>query len=98
MDLIFSSQQSPATLTDAESGKVVSRIDYREDDTGFFLDYLWTDPACRGQGYARRMIDHFAAYVAAQGKRITPICGVARSMMQGDARYAALLHVGLRPR
>jgi|SRR5690554_4527493 len=98
MELTFSATESPATLTSIESGTVVARIDYREDDHGFFLDYLWTDPAFRGRGYARQMVDHFAAYVGERGKRISPICGVARAMMQGDARYTEVLTVGLRRR
>ncbi|TXD39102.1 N-acetyltransferase [Lujinxingia vulgaris] len=98
MNLIFSATRSPATLTDAEHGIVVSRIDFRTEGDTFFLDYLWTNPEFRGQGHARTMIDHFADVVAERGGRITPICGVARAMLQSDARYADLLQPSLRPR
>lgn len=94
MDLTFSATESPATLTDAQSGTVVARIDYRPDEHGFFLDYLWTDPAFRGRGYARQVLDHFAEFVGQQGKHITPLCGVARTMMQGDDRYTQVLNPG----
>ncbi|TXD36856.1 N-acetyltransferase [Lujinxingia vulgaris] len=98
MNLRFSGEQSPATLTDTDTDVVVSRIDFRTDGDTFFLDYLWTNPEFRGQGHAREMVDHFSAFVQTRGGRITPICGVARAMMQGDARYTDVLHVGLRPR
>lgn len=92
MTLRFSAKESPATLTDDHTNEVIARIDFRHADNDlFFLDYLWTNPAHRGQGHARTIINHFADHVRTQNASIKPICGVARHMMQGDARYQDLL-------
>ncbi|WP_158542251.1 GNAT family N-acetyltransferase [Lujinxingia litoralis] len=91
MNLEFSAAKSAATLAVPGSGTVVARIDFREDEHGVFLDYLWTNPMFRGQGYARQMLNAFAEFVRSSGKGITPLCGVARAMMQGDPRYDDLL-------
>ena len=92
MDYTFQAQTSPATLVEDATGAIVGKIEFRRDDDGrYLLDYLWVDASRRGQGLARRTIDHFAAFVRAEGQKITPYCGVARSMMQGDDRYEDLL-------
>lgn len=92
MEHRFQADRSPATLIDDSTGEVIGKIDFRRDADGrFLLDYLWVDPARRGQGLARRTLDHFADHVRAEGQKLTAYCGVARSMLSGDARYEDLL-------
>ena len=80
-----------AILRETASNSTVGRIDFRSEEDRYFLDYLWVDPSRRGQGLARKTLDHFADFVRARGASITPICGVARKMMTGDERYVDLL-------
>lgn len=87
----FRINDSPALLL-SKNGEIVAKIDFHRDEEGrFFLDYLWVDPLRRGQGLARKMIDHFADHVRGEGQKITPICGVARSILTGSDEYDDLL-------
>lgn len=92
MDLEFVASENPAVLRDTEADEVVGRVEYHVDEDGrYFLNYLWVNPDYRGQGMARRTLDPFTEHVRDEGAKITPICGVAKRMMEGDERYEDLL-------
>ncbi len=91
MGYSWSAEESPATLTDDDTGEVVGKVEFRRGEGVLLLDHLWVEPARRGQGLARRVVDHFAADARLRDQKIRPLCGVARRMMEGDPRYEDVL-------
>jgi uncharacterized protein len=63
-------------------------LEYHHDEPArFVIDYIEVSPEFRGQGVARRLLDRFVDDARSQQRRIVPVCGVARKMMQAGEQY-----------
>lgn len=55
------------------------------------IEYVEVDPALRGGGHGRTLVEAAVAMAAAEGRRVVPICGYARAVIQRDPALAASL-------
>lgn len=55
------------------------------------LTYVEVDPAYRGRGFARRLIDEIADFARQEEAEILPTCGVARAIMTRSEAYDDVL-------
>lgn len=65
--------------------------DYRREEHGLILDYVYSPPELRGTGAAGRLMTAIARYAQAHGLRITPICGYAAAWLKRSAEFSSLV-------
>lgn len=88
MKFEFEERDQAPTMTLYDGENRIGGLDYhRREDGDFVIDYIQVNPERRGEGLARKILDHFVDHVRKEEKKITARCGVARRMMEGDARY-----------
>jgi len=76
-------------------GRAMGQIVYRRlDDTIIIIDSTDIDPALKGQGLGRRLVEAVVALAREEGHRIRPDCPFARRVLEGDPAYADLLEPG----
>ncbi len=63
----------------------LAEITFRKsgEDT-IVVDHTFTDPSLRGQGIARKLVDHVAAYAREQGLKVRATCSYARKVLSED--------------
>ncbi len=88
MDFSFEVDGNRSVLRLHEEGAELGWLQYREDEKYLVIEHVEVDPAYRGRGLARKLVDRFAEHVRSVEGRVVSECGVARAMMTGDARYA----------
>lgn len=69
-------------------GTPVGRLDWRLGAEAIHIDYVHVDPALRGHGLGRWLVDAAVANARDTGRRIVPVCGYARRVLQSDPSYA----------
>ena len=72
----------------------MGRLDWRLGPDVAHIDYVQVDPALRGQGLGRRLVDAAVTYARETGRRVVPICGYAGHVLDADPRYADVLDRG----
>ena len=69
----------------------VGYLDYSLSGDTMRIHYVEVDPALRGTGLGRKLIDEAVAWARQERKRIVPICGYARSVLQRTPEFADVL-------
>ena len=69
----------------------VGYLDYSLSGDTMRIHYVEVDPALRGTGLGRRLIDEAVAWARQERRRIVPICGYARSVLQRTPEFADVL-------
>lgn len=78
-------------------GKRIGEMTYRRiDHAHVSLDHTLVDPALRGQGLARRLLDATVAWARQTGTKITPRCSYAVVQFARDKSIGDVLAPGNR--
>lgn len=59
-----------------------------QGDTTISIDHTWVDPALRGQGVARQLLDAAVAFAREKGIKILPRCSYAVAVFKRDTSLA----------
>jgi hypothetical protein len=65
-------------------GKRIAELTYRESGADAVVDHTWVDPAMRGGGDARRLVDALVAWARQGQRRIVPVCSYVRAVIRGS--------------
>ena len=71
-----------------ERGQEMGYLDYHIDSQHYFLDYVYVNPAFRGQSVGQHIVRAALDFAQNQGLKAVPICGYARTVMQRMASRA----------
>jgi predicted GNAT family acetyltransferase len=74
-----------------EEGGLTAFADYRRADGRLILDHVEAPPALRGTGAAGRLMQAIVIQAAAQGLRITPLCGYAARWLRTHPEHSGLV-------
>jgi predicted GNAT family acetyltransferase len=72
-------------------GAVASALDYADDGAVVSMTRTFTNPPFRRQGLAAVLVEHAVDEVAAQGKRVVPMCWYVAEWFDAHPERAALL-------
>ena len=76
-------RHQPGIFFIEHEGRKIAELTYRESGNEAVVDHTWVDPAMRGGGDARRLVDALVAW-AREGKRtIVPVCSYVRAVIRG---------------
>lgn len=63
----------------------LAQITFTKPNDGLIVvDHTFTDPSLRGQGIARQLVNHVAAYAREQGLKVRATCSYARKVLSED--------------
>ncbi len=71
-----------------EHGQEMGYLDYHVDSVHYFLDYVYVNPAFRGQSVGQHIVRAALDFAQSQHLKAVPICGYARTVMQRMASRA----------
>lgn len=77
-----------------DDGRRIGEITYiKRDDASLVIDHTYVDPADRGQGVARQLMQEVIDKARREAKTIVPVCSYARVVFQREPELAKeLLH------
>ena len=67
-----------------KDGKRVAELTYAESGGDAIVDHTWVDPAIRGGGDARRLVESLVAWARANNRKIVPHCSYVRAVIRGS--------------
>jgi predicted GNAT family acetyltransferase len=70
-------------------GQLAGVASYREKGNDVFFDHTAVEPAFRGRGIARQLVDEALADVRAQGKRPIGVCPFVVGVMDREAELVS---------
>ena len=65
----------------------IGEMTYRLVGAAVIIDHTEVDPALRGRGLARRLVDAAVGWARRDGLRITPVCAYARLVFDRTPAY-----------
>jgi predicted GNAT family acetyltransferase len=68
-------------------GKRVAELLYRLDGATVIAYHTWVDPALRGGGEARRLVDAAADWARVEGLKISPACSFVRVLFARSSDF-----------
>lgn len=71
-----------------EHGQEMGYLDYHVDSVHYFLDYVYVNPAFRGQSVGQNIVRAALGFAQSQHLKAVPICGYAQTVMQRMANRA----------
>ena len=67
-------------------------LEYTRPDVGVMrIEYVEVDPALRGTGLGKQLVEQAVAFATDAKLRVVPICSYARAVIQRDANLALSL-------
>ena len=88
MNFTLEDNDTPSVLVLSDDGERIGSLDFhRRDDGLFVIEYIQVSPRRRGEGLARKLLDHFVEIVRHEKATLVSRCGVAAAMLKGDPRY-----------
>ncbi len=72
-------------------GQVASALDYADDGRTVSMTRTFTNPPFRRRGLAAVLVEHAVNQVAAQGKRVVPMCWYVAEWFDAHPERADLL-------
>lgn len=72
-------------------GQVASALEYAENGRTVSMTSTFTNPPFRRRGLAAVLVEHAVNEVAAQGKRVVPMCWYVAEWFDAHPERAALL-------
>jgi predicted GNAT family acetyltransferase len=72
-------------------GQVASALDYADDGRTVSMTRTFTNPPFRRRGLAAVLVEHAVDEVAAQGKRVVPMCWYVAEWFDAHPERADLL-------
>jgi hypothetical protein len=73
------------------SGTHVAELTYTLRGDVMSILHAEVVPSHRGKGVGRRLVDAAARWARAQHHHVVPVCGYARSVLEGSAEYSDVL-------
>ncbi len=71
-----------------QNGETVAKITYQyENDTIIIANSTYVDPSLRGQGIARKLLDHLVEHARANKLKIRPLCSYVVAAFDKNGRY-----------
>ena len=89
MEIEHDAEQGRYTLK--IDGQIASALDYADDGTTVSMTRTFTNPPFRRRGLAAQLVEHAVADVAAQGRRVMPMCWYVEEWFDAHPERAALL-------
>lgn len=77
-------RHQPGAFFVEHEGRRIAELTYRESGADAVVDHTWVDPAMRGGGDARRMVDALVAWARGSGHKIVPHCSYVRAVIRGS--------------
>jgi hypothetical protein len=74
-----------------EGGRRVGYLDYSLSGETMRIHYVEVSASLRGTGLGRQLIDAAVAWAREEHRRIEPICGYARAVLQRTPAFADVL-------
>ena len=74
-----------------QGSRRVGHLDYSLSGETMRIHYVEVDPSLRGTGLGRQLIDAAVAWARQEQKRIVPICGYARAVLERTPAFADVL-------
>jgi predicted GNAT family acetyltransferase len=68
-----------------DGGKRVAELTYHRAGGDVVVTHTWVDPARRGQGDARRLVEAAVTLARAEKARIVPLCPYVGKVLRGEA-------------
>jgi predicted GNAT family acetyltransferase len=63
-----------------EGGRRIAELSYRLAGATAIIHHTWVDPALRGGGEARRLVDAAAQWARAENVKLSPACSYVRAL------------------
>ena len=71
-----------------DDGETLGEMTYsKAGDHLLIFDHTWVDDSLRGEGQARRLLDHAMEWVRSEGKKVNPLCPYVKSQFDKDERF-----------
>ena len=71
-----------------EEGEVIAYLSYSyESDNVLIANSTFVDPVLRGQGIARKLLDHFAAFAREKDYKVRPLCSYVVDKFNNEETY-----------
>ena len=68
-----------------DAGQCIAEISYLwRDDQTIIADHTWVDDSLRGQGVARKLLDHLADFAREKSVKIVPTCSYVVVMFKRE--------------
>lgn len=69
-------------------GRRIAELTYRMMGADAMLDHTWVDPAVRGRGDAKRLVDAAAEWARREHLKLVPACSYVRALFARSPAYA----------
>jgi predicted GNAT family acetyltransferase len=80
IEIRFEAENSRSAAYDGD--RLVGKADFTEKDAVWTITHTETDPACRGQGIARRLVEKIVEEAGKSHKKIDPQCSYAAGLFE----------------
>ena len=69
-------------------GRHIAELTYRMAGADAMIDHTWVDPALRGQGDARRLVEAIVEWARREHVKLVPACSYVRAVFAQTPEYA----------
>ncbi|HUL95865.1 MAG TPA: GNAT family N-acetyltransferase [Usitatibacter sp.] len=76
-------RHEPGAFFVEHEGRRIATLTYSESGRDAIVDHTWVDPAMRGGGDAKRMVEALVAWAREGHRKIVPVCSYVRAVIRG---------------